>query len=457
MGKYFGTDGIRGIVNKGLDAALAFKVGQAAAVVLAEGLDKDKKPLVTIGKDTRISCDMLEAAITAGLCSAGADVMPLGVIPTPAVAFITTDCGADAGIVISASHNPYEHNGIKVFNGKGFKLSDDLEIKIEELIDGEEPLPEKQNGDIGRVLPRGRECADRYIEHIVSVAEGKIGRLKVMIDCSNGAATRTVNDIFGRFSLELELIKDHPDGCNINANCGSTHIESLGRMVVAGGYDLGLAFDGDADRCLAVDENGKLVDGDKIMAICGKAMIAEGKLKKNAIVATVMSNLGFHEYCAKNGIDLRCAAVGDRNVLEMMLENGFNLGGEQSGHMIFLDYATTGDGQLAALRFLGVISRSGKKLSELAAEIPTYPQVLHNISIEGGNAVKESIMSDESLRKMIEDEQNALGNTGRILVRPSGTEALIRVMVEAADKNTSEAVAQKLSEFIRVLQKNMKM
>lgn len=457
MGKYFGTDGIRGIVNNGLDAALAFKVGQAAAVVLAEGLETGRKPLVTIGKDTRISCDMLEAAITAGLCSAGADVMPLGVIPTPAVAFITTDCGADAGIVISASHNPYEHNGIKVFNGNGFKLSDELEIKIEELIDGGEPLPEKQNGDIGRVLPRGRECVDRYIEHIVSVSEGKIGKLKVMIDCSNGAATRTVNDIFGRFPLELELIKDHPDGCNINANCGSTHIESLGRMVVAGGFDIGLAFDGDADRCLAVDENGKLIDGDKIMAICGKAMIAEGKLKKNAIVATVMSNLGFHEYCAKNGIDLRCAAVGDRNVLEMMLENGFNLGGEQSGHMIFLDYATTGDGQLAALRFLGVISKSGKKLSELAAEIPTYPQVLHNISIEGGNTVKESIMSDESLRKMIEDEQKALGNTGRILVRPSGTEALIRVMVEAADKNTSDAVARRLSGFIEELSKNMKM
>ena len=457
LGKYFGTDGIRGIVNKDLDAALAFKVGQATAMVLAERLNDGSKPFVTIGKDTRISGDMLEAAITAGLCSAGADVMPLGVVPTPAVAFITTDTKADAGIVISASHNPYEHNGIKIFNDKGFKLCDELEAKIEQLIDSDEPLTEKLNGDIGRVLPRGREGVDRYIEHIVSVSEGRIGKLKVMIDCSNGAAARTVNDIFGRFPIELELIKDHPDGCNINANCGSTHIDVLGRMVVAGGYDLGIAFDGDADRCLAVDENGNLVDGDKIMAICGKAMIAEGTLSNSAIVATVMSNLGFHEYCGKNGIDLRCAAVGDRNVLEMMLENGFNLGGEQSGHLIFLDHATTGDGQLAAVRFLGVLSRSGKKLSELASEIPSYPQILTNIAIEGGNAVKELIMSDESLIKMIEAERKALGNTGRILIRPSGTEALIRVMVEAADKNTSDEVALRLSSHIENLSKNMKM
>ncbi|MEA4895490.1 MAG: phosphoglucosamine mutase [Oscillospiraceae bacterium] len=457
MGKYFGTDGIRGIVNKGLDAALAFRVGQATAMVLSEEKGGGRRPFVTIGKDTRISGDMLEAAITAGLCSAGADVMALGVIPTPAVAFITTDCGADAGIVISASHNPFEHNGIKIFNSRGFKLSDELENKIERLIDSDELLPEKQYGDIGRVLNRGHECVDRYVEHIVSVSEGHIGKLKVMIDCSNGAAARTVSDIFGRFPLNLELIKDHPNGCNINDNCGSTHIEGLGRMVVAGGFDLGIAFDGDADRCLAVDENGQLVDGDKIMAICGKAMAAEGKLKKNAIVATVMSNLGFHEYCASNGIDLHCAAVGDRNVLEMMIENDFNLGGEQSGHMIFLDYATTGDGQLAAVRFLDVLSRSGRKLSELASEIPTYPQVLRNISIEGGNAVKERIMSDEGLKMMIDSEQRALGTTGRILVRPSGTEALIRIMVEAADHKTLEEVAFRLSSRIDSMSKNMRM
>ncbi len=455
MGKYFGTDGIRGIVNKGLNAALAFKVGQAAAMVLAENANK-KRPLVTIGKDTRISCDMLEAAITAGLCSAGADVIHLDVIPTPAVAYITMDCGADAGIVISASHNPYEHNGIKIFNNCGFKLSDELEAQIEHLLDSPEPLTAKTNGDIGRVLARGNEYVSRYIEHIVSLSEGKIGRLKVMIDCSNGAASRTVSDIFGRIPIELEIIKDHPDGCNINAGCGSTHIEGLGRMVVAGGFDLGLAFDGDADRCLAVDENGALVDGDKIMAICGKAMLKDGKLKNNAIVATVMSNLGFHEYCRNNGIELHCAAVGDRNVLEMMQEKGFNLGGEQSGHMIFLDNATTGDGQLAAVHFLEVLSQSGKKLSELANEIPTYPQVLLNISIEGGNEVKKSIMSDESLKKLIEEKQKALGSSGRILVRASGTEALIRVMVEASEKTVSDEVAQTLASFIEILSEKNK-
>ncbi len=456
MGKYFGTDGIRGVVNQGLDAKLAFKVGQAAAVVLAERTAAGKKPLVAIGKDTRISCDMLEAAITAGLCSAGADVMPLGVVPTPAVAFIATDCRADAGIVISASHNPYEYNGIKIFNAQGFKFPDELELRIEELIDGEEPLTLKTNGDIGRVLQRGCECVEKYVEHIVAVAEGKIGRLKLMIDCSNGAATRTVNDIFSCFPLDLEIIKDHPDGCNINADCGSTHIEGLGRMVVAGGFDLGLAFDGDADRCLAVDENGQLVDGDKIMAICAKAMLAEGKLRKNALVATVMSNLGFHEYCGKNGIDLRCAAVGDRNVLEMMQENGFNLGGEQSGHMIFLDHATTGDGQLAAVRFLGVLSQSGKKLSTLAAEIPSYPQLLRNIAIEGGNAVKERIVSDETLRRLINEESAALGKRGRVLVRPSGTEALIRVMVEAAEQEAAEGAVSRICTQIETLSKTIR-
>ena len=447
MGKYFGTDGIRGIVNDSLDALLAFKVGQAAAVVLSENKDVTR-PLFTIGKDTRISCDMLEAAITAGLCSGGADVMQLGVIPTPAVAFITADCEADAGIVISASHNPFEHNGIKIFNSQGFKLRDELEAEIEALIDSSEPLPTKRDGDIGRIINRGREYVDRYVEHVVSVAEGRIKKMKVMIDCSNGAASRTVNDIFGRFPLELELIKDHPDGCNINAGCGSTHIDGLGRMVVAGGFDMGLAFDGDADRCLAVDENGKLVDGDKIMAICGMDMMSKGKLRRNAIVATVMSNIGFHEFCDKNGMQLQCAAVGDRNVLEMMQLGGFCLGGEQSGHLIFLDDATTGDGQLAAVKFLEVVSNSGKKLSELADAIPTYPQILHNIPISGGNDVKKKIMADEKLMELIAAEQAKLGKRGRILVRPSGTEALIRVMVEAAENAEAQRVVDVLSQCI---------
>ncbi len=449
MANYFGTDGIRGVVNDGLDAFLAFRVGQAAAMVLAQTKENGAKPLFTIGKDTRISGDMLESAIIAGLCSAGADVMQLGVVPTPAVAYITVCSGADAGIVISASHNPYEHNGIKIFNGSGFKLSDELELEIERLVDEPDKLEKRVNGNIGRIINRGHEYVDRYVEHVVSAAAGKIGRLKVMIDCANGAASRTVNDIFGRFPLDLELIKDHPDGCNINDKCGSTHIDNLGRMVVAGGFDMGIAFDGDADRCLVVDENGRLVDGDKIMAICGKVMSARGELKQNAIVATVMSNLGFHEYCRKNGLALHCASVGDRNVLEMMQEKGYNLGGEQSGHLIFLDNETTGDGQLAAVKFLKVVSDSGKRVSELAEEIPVYPQLLINIPIEGGNDAKKAIMADDSLKAIISEQSDILGESGRILVRPSGTEALIRVMVEATDIKLAESVSDTIARYIR--------
>jgi phosphoglucosamine mutase len=452
MGKYFGTDGIRGIANDGLDAQLAFRVGQAAAMVLAEEKENGK-PLITIGKDTRISGDMLEAALMAGLCTAGADVMLLGIIPTPAVAFITRDCGADAGIVISASHNPYEHNGIKIFNGQGFKLSDQLEEEIETLLDSGEPLAIRTNGNIGRVVERGQEFVDRYIEHVVSSADGPIQRLKVLIDCANGAASRTANDIFGRFPVDLEIIKDHPDGTNINAGCGSTHMELLSRLVVAGGFDLGLAFDGDADRCLAVDESGTVVDGDKIMAICGADMKENGKLAHDAIVATVMSNMGFHKYTSEHGISLHCTSVGDRYVLEKMLQCGFNLGGEQSGHLIFLDDATTGDGQLAAIKFLSVVSKHGKKVSELVNEIPTYPQLLQNVKISGGNAVKNALMSDPELLKAISLEEKKLAGTGRILVRPSGTEALIRVMVEAENEKDVLSCTKCLTDLIETRSK----
>lgn len=452
MGKYFGTDGIRGVVNDGLDADLSFKVGQAAAMVLAEG--KTTKPRVTIGKDTRISCDMLEAALIAGLCSAGADVMTLDVVPTPAVAFITKDCRADAGIVISASHNPYEHNGIKIFNSDGFKLPDELELRIEELVDSPDRLLRKKNGDIGRVMRRHHQI-DHYIEHVYNAAEGPIGRLKVIIDCSNGAASRTAADIFSRFPIDLELIKAHPDGLNINDKCGSTHIALLGRMVVAGGYDLGIAFDGDADRCIIVDELGSEVDGDKIMGICGKYLKEKGRLKNNSIVATVMSNMGFHDFAARNGISLPCTAVGDRNVLEKMLACGHNLGGEQSGHIIFLDDSTTGDGQLAAVKFLSVLSERGRKVSELTAEIPSYPQVLINIPVEGGNTVKEALMGHPELRRAIDCEGACLGGKGRVLVRPSGTEALIRVMVEAETKNTAINCAELLTNLIKNLVKTI--
>ncbi len=448
MGKYFGTDGLRGVINSGLDAMLAYRVGVAAAMVLSEG--RCDKPVITIGKDTRISGDMLEGALIAGLCAAGADVIELGVIPTPAVAFITVDSGADAGIVISASHNPYEHNGIKIFNSKGFKLSDGLESRIERIIDGEEELVLKTSDGIGRVLGRGHEYIDRYVEHVVSRTEAPIRDLKVMIDCSNGAASRTVDAIFGKFPIQLELIKDHPDGLNINDGCGSTNMELLSRMVVAGGCDVGIAFDGDADRCLAVDEFGNQIDGDAIMAVCGRFMKERGRLRGNTIVATVMSNLGIHEYCGKNGIELECTNVGDRNVLERMLEKGYSLGGEQSGHMIFLDDATTGDGQLAAVKFLSVICASGKKVSDLISDIHKYPQILINVPITGGNTVKNELMHDEGIRTAICEEEQKLGSEGRILVRPSGTEALIRVMVEAYDEAVANLTAKKLSDLIRM-------
>ena len=449
MGKYFGTDGIRGVVNQELDGVLAFKVGQAAAMVLSECTHK--KPVIAIGKDTRISSDMLEAALTAGICSAGADVMPLGVIPTPAVAYITVKAGVDAGIVISASHNPFEHNGIKIFNSNGFKLSDELEAAIEELIDTDEKLAKKTGAEIGHVINDNNMWISMYIEYLSEQGKGKIKNCKVLIDCANGAASATATKVFSHFPIDFELIHDHPNGTNINSKCGSTHTEVLQQMVACGDFDMGIAFDGDADRCLVVDENGQLIDGDKIMAVCGCAMKAEGLLKGNAIVATVMSNMGFRSFTKEKGIELHCASVGDRNVLEMMQANGFNLGGEQSGHLIFLDDATTGDGQLAAVKFLGIVSNSGKKVSELVSEIPQYPQILINVPIKGGNSAKDSIMRSDKLHHSIQQEEARLGNDGRILVRPSGTEALIRVMVEAKSAEAAEETSKKLVNLIKTL------
>lgn len=441
MGQLFGTDGIRGIANSDLDAQLAFRVGQAAAVVLSK--NKNERPLITIGKDTRISSDMLEAALIAGLCSSGADVMPLGVIPTPAVAYITTVSGADAGIVISASHNPYVYNGIKIFNAEGFKLSDELELEIEKLILDKAGLPLKKNGDMGRVVSGSEAYISKYINKLASLAEN-ITDLKVVVDCANGATTSTACELFSRLPIELIIIADDPDGININDCCGSTNTETLSKAVLSSGADIGIAFDGDGDRCIIIDEKGNMVDGDRIMAVCGYEMKKSGKLKNNTIVATIYSNIGFKIYAEGKDIKLLSAAVGDRNVLEMMQQVGSNLGGENSGHLIFLDDSTTGDGQLAALKFLNVLASSGKTVSELVSEVPLYPQLLLSIPIEGGNMVKDAVMADESLKKCIAEAENELGDTGRILVRPSGTEALIRVMVEALDAAKAETVASRL-------------
>ena len=446
MGKLFGTDGIRGVVGENLTVDLAFRTGKAIAAVLKE--KKGKKPLITIGKDTRISSDMLESALIAGICSVGGDVMPLGVLPTPAVAYLTVLRGADAGIVISASHNPYEHNGIKVFNEKGYKLPDETEEWVEEKILSD-IFPAATRGEIG-VLRHGlRQSREAYIDHLAGSIESDLAGLRVLVDCSNGAASATAPELFGRFRCFCDFIHREPDGVNINDRCGSTHLDDLAAQVVAGGYDIGVAFDGDADRCLMVDETGGVIDGDKVLAVCGADMKRRGKLDGNTVVATVMSNLGLHEFCRENGVGLVCTSVGDRNVLEKMNECGYRLGGEQSGHTIFTDFATTGDGQLTALQFLDVLARSGKKASALASICPQYPQVLLNVPVSHDRGVKEAVMASEVLAAAVRAEEAALAGAGRVLVRASGTESLIRVMVEAKTGEIASSVAEKLVNVIK--------
>ena len=452
MGKLFGTDGIRGVVNAGLDADLAYKVGLAAAQVLSKGKKAGEKPLVTIGKDTRISGDLLKGALIAGLCTAGADVLDLGTLPTPGVAWVTVDEKADAGIVISASHNPFEHNGIKIFNGQGYKLSDELEEKIEDIVlFGHNNVPMKTHGEIGKVSYVAPKASEDYIDHLESSVDSTLGGLRILVDCANGAASATAARLFNRFSkLRADVINADPDGVNINTKCGSTHIDALAAMVKAGGYDMGIAFDGDADRCLAVDEQGNLIDGDQIMAACGLDMRSKGKLPGDTVVATVMSNLGLHVWAKENGLKVVCTDVGDRHVLEHMLEHGFNIGGEQSGHMIFREFATTGDGQLTALQLLALLKESGKKASELFGACPRYPQTLINIPVADNDA-KKAIMASDALWAAVKEEEQALADKGRILVRASGTEALMRVMVEAESEQTAQACAQRLADFVKTL------
>ena len=448
MGKLFGTDGIRGVANETLDCRLAYRVGQAAAISLTK--KPGVKPSVVIGKDTRISSDMLEGALIAGLTASGCNVVRLGVIPTPGVAYLTVKLHADAGVVISASHNPVEHNGIKMFSGEGFKLSDALEEEIESLILREGELPVKTGAALGQVMD-GAFTAEQYLDHLASTV-GQLPRMRVLIDCANGAASATARKLFSRFALNVDYINDTPNGVNINNHCGSTHIEMLAEKVREGGYALGLAFDGDADRCLAVDENGGLIDGDQIMAICADTLTKQGKLTGSGFVATVMSNIGLHKYCAEHGLRLLCAAVGDRNVLEMMQREGMALGGEQSGHIIFLEHMTTGDGQLAALQLLSILAQSGRRASELASAVTRYPQVLLNVRV-GGNDEKKAIMESSLLGEAIRKAEAGLGGNGRVLVRASGTEPLIRVMVEAGSEQTARETAETLVHAVENLQK----
>ena len=449
MGKLFGTDGIRGVVGETLTAELAYRVGQAITIVLTE--QKGSAPTITIGKDTRISSDMLESALMAGICAMGGSVMPFGTIPTPAVAFLTVQEEADAGIVISASHNPYEHNGIKIFGAQGYKLSDEMEEKVEDIVLSKESLPVKTHDQIGMRLHGMRQMKSDYIDHLLSTVDCDMRGLRVLVDCANGAASATAPGLFGKLPLHADFIFDKPDGININNGCGSTHMETLCRGVVAGKYDLGIAFDGDADRCLLVDEKGHIIDGDKVLAVCGKAMRRKGSLNGNAIVATVMSNLGLHEFCRKGDFLLVCTDVGDRHVLEKMIEYGYMIGGEQSGHTIFREYATTGDGELTALQFIQAYCEAGVPASDLVSCCAQYPQELINVPVSAVGGVKERIMADDRLWEQVRSQEETLNGEGRILVRPSGTEALIRVMVEAKTVEVAHNVAKTLAEFIKTL------
>lgn len=449
MGKLFGTDGIRGVVGENLTADLAFRVGQSVSAVLME--DKGNRPTVVIGKDTRISSDMLESALMAGICDMGGDVKPVGTIPTPAVAYLARQEKADAGIVISASHNPYVYNGIKVFSGQGYKLSDEVEARIEEKILSSAPFRHRTKEEIGRRHHGMRQLKRDYIDFVAATIESDLSGLKILVDCANGAASATAPELFARFNAHTDFIHRDPDGVNINERCGSTHLESLSDAVAQGGYDIGVAFDGDADRCLMIDETGAVIDGDKVMAVCALDLRRRGKLNGNAIVATVMSNLGLHEFCKNNGIELICTSVGDRNVLEEMLRHDYRIGGEQSGHTIFTALETTGDGEVTALQFLQVLAQSGKKASELASVCAVYPQVLINVEVPNEAGVKEAIMASPALMEAVEREENALSGAGRILVRPSGTEALIRVMVEAKTEKMAQETASRVADFIKLL------
>ena len=445
MGRLFGTDGVRGVANSELTCELAMKIGRAAAMVLMG--ENIKRPRVMIGKDTRMSSDMLESAMAAGLSSVGADVVLLGVVPTPAVAYLVKQEGCDAGVMISASHNPCEYNGIKIFKSDGYKLPDALEEKIEEILLDETALPDvKIGGEVGKVYTDKKAFGD-YIDHICSTAECGFEGLSVAFDCANGSASVTARELFSRLGADCHFLSAEPDGININCKCGSTHLESLRGYVLENGLDAGFAFDGDADRLLAVDAEGNIVDGDGIIALCSKHLKEQGKLKRDTAVVTVMSNLGFLRFCEKNGIAYETTKVGDRYVLENMVQNGYSIGGEQSGHVIFLDYASTGDGQLTAVQIMNVMKRTGKSLAELASVMEVFPQIMINVRVS--NIGKVRFAADEEIKKSIFEAEKELGDSGRVLVRVSGTEPLVRVMLEGRDEKLIKRLGEEIAEVVR--------
>lgn len=444
LGRLFGTDGVRGIANEKLTCELAMQIGRAAAAVLSGGARR--RPIFAVGMDTRISSDMLSMALTAGLCSTGADVLMLGVVPTPAVAYLVGKYKADAGVMISASHNPAEFNGIKIFSGDGYKLPDALEEQIEAIVLDKVDSPRLALGDdLGKVVYKTGAVKD-YVDHLRATVAFSLEGLNIAVDCANGSASVSAGKLFEALGASAVMLSDAPDGVNINRECGSTHMEALTCYVKEHHLDAGVAFDGDADRCLCVDDAGNLIDGDFIMAICALDMKKRGKLARNTVVGTVMTNLGFVKFCEDNDLSFIATKVGDRFVLEEMLQEEYDFGGEQSGHVIFRDFATTGDGQLTAIQLLSLMRREGKKLSELARVMTRYPQRMINVRVSAEG--KLSFYTNPTVKEAVEAAKRTLGKEGRVVVRVSGTEPLIRVMTEGADEALIEKLARETAKVI---------
>lgn len=441
MTRLFGTDGVRGVANADLTPLMAFHLGRAGACTLSKN---DKKPVFIVGKDTRISGDMLEAALVAGICSAGADVIRAGIVPTPAVSYLARRFEADAGVVISASHNPMEYNGIKFFNGQGYKLPDEIEDEIEFLVKN----PNKSiQRPVGQYVGKTHKIDGKNLfkEFIKSVPKTKFKDFRIALDTANGAAFEVAPETFSELGAEVSVINNNPDGCNINNGCGSTNPKALSEFVKSIRADIGFAFDGDADRLIAVDEKGEIVDGDHIMAICGIHLKNQGKLAKNTIVTTIMSNIGLEMALKNYDIKMVRTKVGDRYVLEEMLKSGYNFGGEQSGHIIFSDHNTTGDGLVTAINLLQVLADKGQPLSELKKVMKVYPQVLLNVQVKD----KSRYNDNDKIKKAINEQERELNETGRVIVRPSGTEPLVRVMVEGEDENKICKIAQKIADIVK--------
>lgn len=444
MGRLFGTDGVRGIANKELTPELAFNLGKAGAYILKKENDK---PIVIIGKDTRISGDMLENALAAGILAVGGNVIKAGVIPTPAVAYLAKHYNADAGIVISASHNTFEYNGIKFFNGSGYKLDDSLEEKIEDIIISSIDVNSHITGDkIGKCLEAVENAAELYSKHLLATVDYRLDGKKIVLDCANGASYQIAERVYKELGADVTVIGNQPNGVNINDGCGSTHPEKMAETVRRTGADIGMAFDGDADRLIVSDENGNIIDGDKVIAICARMLKKQGRLAQNKVTATVMSNIGFHKAMQESGIEVDVTGVGDRYVLEQMLKTGCVIGGEQSGHIIFREHTTTGDGILSSLQFMSAVLKSGKKPSELADEIEIFPQVLVNARINNDN--KKTYMNDPEIADAVSKIERDMAGSGRVLIRPSGTEPLVRVMLEGEDEEKLLGMARELADLI---------